>query len=86
MKQNEKWLIKINYSWGDKENDIEKNGSFEQVWQEAKKMAIDEAETSSMEQDCEIGISFDKGNNKGCITLRYEHDNSYCKYDVVKQE
>lgn len=72
------FAIKIHYSWGDEEPIIP-CPNVEIAWEKAKQLALKEAETASMENDCEIGLSFDNLH----ITLRYMHDNTYCFYDVV---
>lgn len=76
------YLLKIAYSWGDEESDIPMN-SFEEAWEYAKKMAIDELETVCIEHECENAISFDK--EKGTIMIHYIYDNTFCKYSIVKE-
>lgn len=83
-KVKECWLVKTSYSWGDEESD-EEFLTFEEAWEAAKRMAISEAETSSIEHDCEIGLSFNKKETEGVITLHYSYDNEYCYYYVVKR-
>lgn len=79
------WLLKISYSWGDEEAD-QKFCSFEDAWKAAKDMAINEAEITSMENDCEVGLSIDKNDTRqeGEIILHYTYDGTYCHYKVVK--
>lgn len=83
-----KWLLKISYSWGDEEPYQEFN-SFKEAWDTAKKDACNEAEIASIEandETCEIGITFEKEEDRGRISLHYTYDNSYCYYDVLPQE
>ena len=83
-----KWLLKISYSWGDEEPYQEFN-SFEEAWDTAKKDACNEAEIASIEandEKCEIGLTFEKEEDRGRIRLHYTYDNSYCYYDVLPQE
>ena len=50
---------------------------------------ITEAEIASIEandETCEIGITFEKEEDRGRISLHYTYDNSYCYYDVLPQE
>ena len=71
-----KWLLKISYSWGDEEPYQEFN-SFEEAWDTAKKYACNEAETASIEannETCEIGLTFEKEENRGRISLHYTYD------------
>lgn len=80
-----KWLLKISYSWGDEEPYQEFN-SFEEAWDTAKKDACNEAEIASIEandEKCEIGLTFEKEEDRGRISLHYTYDNSYCYYDVL---
>lgn len=77
----EKWLLKIAYSWGDEESDLEFT-SFEDAWTEAKLMALREIETCNVEHDLEMGLFIDKENAK--VTLHYTYDDEYCYYNVVK--
>lgn len=65
-----KWLLKISYSWGDEEPYQEFN-SFKEAWDTAKKDACNEAEIASIEandETCEIGITFEKEEDRGRIT------------------
>lgn len=83
-----KWLLKISYSWGDEEPYQEFN-SFKEAWDTAKKDACNEAEIASIEandETCEIGLTFEKEEDRGRISLYYIYDNSYCYYDVLPQE
>lgn len=83
-----KWLLKISYSWGDEEPYQEFN-NFEEAWDTAKKDACNEAEIASIEandETCEIGLTFEKEEDRGRISLHYTYDNSYCYYDVLPQE
>lgn len=83
-----KWLLKISYSWGDEEPYQEFN-SFKEAWDTAKKDACNEAEIASIEandETCEIGLTFEKEEDRGRISLHYTYDNSYCYYDVLPQE
>ena len=83
-----KWLLKISYSWGDEEPYQEFN-SFEEAWDTAKKYACNEAEIASIEandETCEIGLTLEKEEDRGRISLHYTYDNSYCYYDVLPQE
>ena len=82
MIPNETYLLKIAYSWGDEEPDQEFT-SFEDAWKEAKAMAINEAETTSEEHECEIGLVFNK--EEGLIKLHYTYDDEWCHYNVVKE-
>ena len=77
-----KYLLKISYSWGDEETDQEFT-SFEDAWKEARSMATDEAEITSEEHECEIGLSFNK--EEGKIILHYIYDDSYCYYKIEKE-
>lgn len=80
--------VKISYSWGDEEPYQEFN-SFEEAWDTAKKDACNEAEIASIEandETCEIGLTFEKEEDRGRISLHYTYDNSYCYYDVLPQE
>lgn len=78
------YLLKISYSWGDEESDIPMNSnSFEEAWEYAKKLAIDELEIDCTEHECENAISFDK--EKGIILIHYIYDDTYCKYDIVEK-
>ena len=81
MINDEIYLLKISYSWGDEEADQEFT-SFEDAWKEAKAMAIDESETTSEEYECEIGLFFNK--EEGLIKLHYTYDDSYCFYKIMK--
>lgn len=76
------YLLKIAYSWGDEESD-QQYSTFEEAWEEAKRMALEEAEMAGTEHNCEIGLYFDKAN--GLIQLHYTYDNEYCRYNVVKK-
>ena len=76
------YLLKISYSWADEESDIPMN-SFEEAWEYAKKLAIDELEIDCTEHECENAISFDK--EKGIILIHYIYDDTYCKYDIVEK-
>ena len=76
------YFLKITYSWGDEEPEIEIQ-SFEDGWNTAKKMAIDELETVGIDHQCENGISFDKEN--GIIIIHYQYDDTYCKYEILKK-
>lgn len=83
-----KLLLKISYSWGDEEPYQEFN-SFEEAWDTAKKDACNEAEIAPIEandETCEIGLTFEKEEDRGRISLHYTYDNSYCYYDVLPQE
>jgi len=53
----------------------------EKAWEEAKKLAIDETETYSVEHECPVSITFDK--EKLQIVLDY-NDGERCFYDVVE--
>lgn len=77
--------FKDKYSWGDEEADQEVC-SFRDAWKAAKDMAINEAEITSMENDCEVGLSIDKNDTRqeGEIILHYTYDGTYCHYKVVK--
>lgn len=80
--------LKISYSWGDEEPYQEFN-SFKEAWDTAKKDACNEAEIASIEannETCEIGLTFEKEEDRGRISLHYTYDNSYCYYDVLPQE
>jgi hypothetical protein len=68
----------ITYSWGDIEPVI-KCESKEEAWSKAKELAMNEAETASIENDCTIELSFDDGK----ITLHYMHDDEFCYYEVM---
>ena len=71
-----KWLLKISYSWGDEEPYQEFN-SFEEAWDTAKKDACNEAEIASIEandETCEIGLTFEKEEDRGRISLYYTYD------------
>lgn len=76
------FLLKIAYSWGDEESDI-RCSSFEEAWKTAKEMAINEAEITSEEHGCEIGVSICKAG--GQISLHYTYDDTYCIYNVVEE-
>lgn len=78
----ETYLLKISYSWGDEESDQEFT-TFEDAWKEAKEMAINESEITSEEHECEIGLFFNK--EKGKIILHYTYDDSYCYYNIEKE-
>lgn len=82
MINDEIYLLKISYSWGDEEPDQEFT-SFKEAWERAKEMAIDESEIASEEHECEIGLSFDK--EEGNIRLHYTYDDEYCFYNVMKE-
>lgn len=77
-----KYLLKISYSWGDEEPDIECK-SFDEAWRKAKEMAINEAEIVSEEHECEIGLSLCKTEWK--ISLHYTYDDEYCVYSIVEK-
>ena len=71
-----KWLLKISYSWGDEEPYQEFN-SFKEAWDTAKKDACNEAEIASIEandETCEIGLTFEKEEDRGRISLYYTYD------------
>lgn len=70
------WLLKISYSWGDEEAD-QKFCSFEDAWKAAKDMAINETEITSMENDCEVGLSIDK-------TTQGRRAKSYCTIHMME--
>ena len=77
--------LTIRYSWGDVEND-QFFDSFEKAWNKAKSMAAHEAEVSSLEHGCDIGLEFIKPDDKeeGQIVLHYSYDNTYCFYIIQK--
>lgn len=84
LKKESNFLLKISYSWGETEPDQEFD-TFEHAWEHARRMALNEAETASCEQEEEIGLFFQKyeENQTGCITLHYQYDDTYCYYTVV---
>ena len=75
------YLLKISYSWGDEEGDL-KYPTMEEAWGEAKEYAFKEAESYSFEHNCEVGIRFFNETNR--IMLHYCDNDEYCFYDVVK--
>lgn len=75
------YLLKISYSWGDEEGDVRYPTKAE-AWGEAKEYAFLEAEKYSIEHECEVGIRFFNETNR--IMLHYCDNDEYCFYDVVK--
>ena len=80
LKNNNGYLIKIGYSWGEEESDlIVKN--FDIAWKTMKKMVIDEIETVTEEHDCFSMVRVDK--EKKEILLRYTYDDTWALYKAV---
>lgn len=77
----QKYGVKITYSWGDEEPTIICD-SKDTAWAKAKLMAVNEAEITSGEHECEIGLYFNEDDGK--IILHYTYDNEYCYYTLVK--
>ena len=77
-----KFLVKCAYSWGDEEPD-EEFISEEAAWKYIKEAVVNEAETTSQEHDCYIGVCFDWRNRTASI--HYTYDGEFCKYDIVKK-
>ena len=67
----DKYLLKISYSWEEEESD-QKFNSFKKAWEKAKELAINEAEVTSEEHKCEIGLFFKE--EEGIIKLHYTYD------------
>ena len=72
--------IEITYSWGDEEPII-KCKNKKDAWEKAKKMAVNEAKIVSEDHECEIGLIFNKEENK--IILHYTYDDEYCYYKIL---
>lgn len=77
----DRYGLEITYSWGDEEPIIE-CGTKNDAWKKAKELAMNEAEITSEEFECEIGLSFNHEEEK--ISLYYSYDNQYCYYKVIK--
>lgn len=77
----ERWMLKIAYSWGDEESDLIFT-SFDDAWTKAKLMALEEIETCNIEHDLEMGLFINKEEKR--IILHYTYDDSYCFYDVIQ--
>lgn len=80
--------IKITYSWGDCE-DPDQYGQFldeESAYYEMCRLAAQEAyvynEEFKEERTCEV--YFDGFNKK--VDLHYVHDNTWCYYEVIKED
>ena len=76
-----KYGLKISYSWGDEEPIIEYKTK-DMAWRKAKKLAMNEAELVSEEQQSEVGLSFNK--EEGRIILHYNYCDDFCFYDIIE--
>lgn len=77
----ERWMLKIAYSWGDEESDLIFT-SFDDAWTKAKLMALEEIEICNIEHDLEMGLFINEEEKR--IILHYTYDDSYCFYDVIQ--
>ena len=76
------YLLKIHYSWGDEEPDMQ-FATREEAWSKAKEMAMEEVQTVCAEHECEVGLFVDEQECK--IQLHYTYDDEYCYYIVEEK-
>jgi hypothetical protein len=76
-----KYVLTINYSWGDEEPLI-KCKSKKTAWKKARKLALHEAEIVSCDRETEVGLLFNY--EKGSILLHYIDTEEYCFYNIIK--
>lgn len=83
------YLLKITYSWGDEEPEM-RFDSFENAWDEAKRLALNEVQTYCTEdqpgEDASIYIISSSILQEGVISLLYTDDHSECRYTVCPEE
>lgn len=75
------WLLKISYSWGDEECD-QRFATEEEAWEEAKRLALCEAQTN-IDEGHDADLKFFAGQKH--IELLYYQDNERCYYDIVRE-
>lgn len=75
------YTLEIGYSW-EEDKTTNEFDTFDEAWNTAKTLAMEEAEDSSVEWKCEIRLIIDKPN--GNIYLHYTYDDTWCYYSVIQ--
>ena len=83
----EEWIIKISYSWGEEEPDIRGFKSLLDAYKEALSLAAAEVYAFGTDHDetnngCEISAGYEE--EEASVDLHYMYDDTHCYYKVVK--